>query len=172
MTKTLKIKDEDAVAHVALCMNEPGVHLNDPLTLPCAQIVWAIHGERQHQCYWNDRFVTAVMCGMDEQSQRVAAWSAVSNGLIGYWEWRTHYGFDTAAALKHLDLVRKDFDPDDLRPPGRFPDYNYLAAGFPRALVEKFKLPTTVYGATLSAEQIKERNAFDLRYPELSPLYR
>ena len=125
---------QEAIAHVLKCQQEPGVHLNDPLTLASAECVWTIHHETQHQCYWNDRFVAAVMCGMSEEHQRRAARIAVQNGITGYWEWKTHYGFDTSKVLTYLGIIPFDYSPILKW------DYSFLPRSLCSSLSDKFNL--------------------------------
>src|SRR3989344_1878047 len=80
---------------VARCMTDPSKYLKNPMTVLCAEYLFENHA--LHQCYWNDRFCIAVMCGLWSNRQRLAAWCVVSNGLNLYWEWRTHSGYDMAA---------------------------------------------------------------------------
>jgi hypothetical protein len=169
MTETLEISPAVAIAHVTKCVNEPGVHLTDPVTLLSAQYVWNRMGEHQHQCYWNDRFVAAVMCGMDEQSQRIAAWAAVSNGLMGYWEWKTHCGFDMGAVLKHLGVIAATYNttPDANR------NYCTLPDEVCKALIVKFRLPTYCLcqgRADLTDEELEDMRELDSHYPKFTLL--
>jgi hypothetical protein len=171
VTEELTLTREAAMEHVMRCMADPSAYASDPLTMPSAQLLF--NDKRMHQCYWNDRFAVAVMCGMDEQSQRIAAWAAVSNGLKGYWEWETHAEYDAAAVLKHLGIIPADFDPNQLRPKGRFPDYNHLPVELCKALIDKFKLPTTLFGRPdLTEKQLADQRKLDGHYAQLSPLKR
>lgn len=169
MTEAVELTTKEAFAHVRTCVNEPGVHLEDSRTLSSAQCVWNSMGEHQHQCYWNDRFAAAIMCGMDEHAQRVAAWAAVSNGLIGYWEWMSHAGFDMVAVLKHLGIVPPEYDPG-MENRGR---YVPLPDELCKALIEKFKLPTYCLckgRADLTEEELADLRELDSHYPKFSPL--
>ncbi|HEX3099808.1 MAG TPA: hypothetical protein VHQ41_02435 [Patescibacteria group bacterium] len=93
-----------------------------------------------HQCYWNDRLVIAVMCRLPWKLQQRAAWCAANNGLIGYWEWQTHFGFSTAAVLEKLEI------PLDLgfstRPSPANSMYYLLDRSIVVALAKHFDLPT------------------------------
>jgi hypothetical protein len=158
VTDAIIVAWKKAVAWVQKCIAEPGVHLGDPRTLSSAQRVF--DDRRGHQCYWNDRFCAAVICGMDERFQRLAAWCTVSNGLNGYWEPRTHFGFDGVAVLKYLGIVEAE----------NYHEVNSMYANLPlsvcRALVEKFRLPTTRFGKeSLSLDEAKEHDEFSATYP-------
>jgi hypothetical protein len=121
-------------------------------------------GERQHQSCWNDRFAAAVMCGMDEQSQRIAAWAAVSNGLIGYWEWKTRNQLQVGAALKYIGIEYNDLPQTSWR----FPAYSYLRDELCRSLIIRFNLPTLYFSggnAQLTEEQEMERLELNRHYP-------
>ncbi len=58
-----------------------------------------------HQCYWNNRFFLAIKFDLPEKMQRQAAWMAVLNGLNGYWEWKTHSGYDLVQALHAIGVT-------------------------------------------------------------------
>ncbi|KND49603.1 MAG: hypothetical protein AB203_00785 [Parcubacteria bacterium C7867-008] len=165
MTQAVELTDKEAFAHVAKCVKEPGAHLENPLTRLSAQRVWTGHNEHQHQCYWNDRFVAAVLCGMDLQYQRIAAWAVVSNGLSSYFEWTTHYGYDMATALKYLGVIPEDFDL------GPQQCYTRLDFEICEAIVKKFNLPTSRFGrGNLTDEQQEDRQELDSHYPKFSHL--
>ena len=145
---------------VEQCMADPARHLGDPMTLLCAEFMFK--NQPTHQCYWNNRFCIAVMCGLQEDQRRLAAWCAVSNGLNGYWEWRTHSAYDMATMLKYLDIVADDFSA-----PEKGGMYSTLAGGIAAKLAERFRLPTTNFSMEkrLTEEEHREREAFNRTYP-------
>lgn len=145
---------------VDLCVANPAEYLKNPMTLLCAE--FEFKNQPVHQCYWNNRFCIAVMCGLWENKQRLAAWCAVSNGLNGYWEWQTHSGYDMAAVLKYLGIVADDFSA-----PKNGDGYCTLDAGIAAKLVEKFELPTTHFSMQkkLTVEENRKREIFNKKYP-------
>ena len=163
-----------ASTRVEECIANPAKYLKDPVTLLCAE--FKFENQPLHQCYWNNRFCIAIMCELDDYSQRVAAWCAVSNGLNGYWEWRTHSGYDMAAVLKYLGVVADDFialkTHDETHDETHGGMYCTLTNGIAAKLVEKFRLPTARFRmeSGLGVEEHQEREAFNKKYPYLSVL--
>ena len=104
------------------------------------------------------------MCGLPYSKQRQAAWCAVSNGLNGYWEWKTHGGYDMANVLKYLGIASSEFD-DTV--PAIYSIINWQIA---ERIVEHFKLPTTIFGGTLTENEALERNYLNELYPYTSVL--
>lgn len=95
-------------------------------------------GRGSHVCYQNDNFYVAVMCGLDERRLRFAAAQALNNGLIGYWEWKTHAGWDMQIALQKLE-ISDDSIPDIST--NRAINYDELRPTLCQKLAEKFQLP-------------------------------
>lgn len=152
----------EAYEQMQKCIDEPGKHLDDPLTKEAAKILYA--DPRQHQCYWNNRFAVAVMCGMSERHQRAAAWCVVDTGTrgYGYFEWVTHDGYDMVKVLKYLKIVGEDFEA-----PERTRDLRYcwIPDKIKEALVEKFRLPPTFvkYDELTQAERAEYNELNDVR---------
>jgi hypothetical protein len=90
--------------HIKLCMDDPDAHLNDPLT-PITALWYYENGFAAHQCYWNDRFCIAVACNMPLRYKQEAAEAIVGNGRSGYFEWRTHYGYNMVRVFKQLGIA-------------------------------------------------------------------
>ena len=57
-----------------------------------------------HQCYWNDRFCVAVMCGLPLEFKRTSAHALCRNGRAGYFEWCTHAKYDVKKVFEHLGI--------------------------------------------------------------------
>lgn len=91
-----------------------------------------------HVCYQNDNFYVAAICGLDERRLRFAAAQALNNGLIGYWEWKTHAGWDMQIALQKLEI--SDYSIPDIST-NRLIDYDELRPTLCQKLTEKFQLP-------------------------------
>lgn len=130
-----------------------------------------------HQCYWNNRFCIATMCGMSDEHQRTAAWCLVSNGVKGYWEWITHSSYPLYTVLEHLGILNINnvqFGvPNTLEKKIglRWQDFNNDYRVAPNLLlyklVERYRLPTTYFSARiLSPEEQKEREKFNRVYAQ------
>jgi len=88
-----------------------------------------------HQCYWNDRLYIAIRFGLDEEHQRKAVVnSVVANGRSGYFEQRTHFGFDNRRLLQEQGV------PTEFLPAmhGGALDYQDLDERVIRTVAEKF----------------------------------
>lgn len=95
--------DFDQAIHIIREQIENGRHQNTP---ELALAITAFDaGLPLHHCYNNDRFAVAVLCDEPIERQRMVAGLAAYNGRAEYWEWKTHFGFDTMAALKRLCIV-------------------------------------------------------------------
>lgn len=151
---------------VRVCAAQPNRYRHQPQTILAAK--WVLeYGLPSHQCYWNDRFAIAILCDLDWQTQRLATWCLVSNGLQDYWEWQTHCGFDIGAILKKLDVLESEFQPPKAT--------TYTPVGHPhvlRRLVEKYNLPTCHFdpSRSLADRESAERNQFNGAYPYASVL--
>lgn len=145
---------------VHACVKEPALHRDNPALLCAAE--HQFHHRAGHQCYWNNSFCIAVMCGMSWQDQRQAAWCVVNNGLNDYWEWTTHAGFETAAALKYLKIVSEDFQPPKVEG-----GYCTLEREIMERLVQHFNLPTNMFDSArqLSDNEERLRSHFRQNYP-------
>lgn len=137
---------------------------DDPSFIHAAHFAYT--DQPPHQCYWNDRFCIAVMCDMDWELQRLAAWCAVSNGMNGYWEWNTHTGYDVAHVLKRIGLLPEGFV---LPPHGPYSD---LRGAVSVSIIHYFNLPTTIGGVKkrLNEADLEERDRFNHTYPYASVL--
>ncbi|MFH0869200.1 MAG: hypothetical protein V1839_03160 [archaeon] len=95
-----------------------------------------------HQSYWNDRFYIAVKFGIDEERQKMAvANSVIANGRIGYFEKRTHEGFDNEKLLN--EMLKDQGITVELEPIVFFGTqlrYSRLDEEIIRAVAEKFKI--------------------------------
>ena len=150
---------EFAENRIKQCIANPML-VDDPVTTISALLWW--DNFPAHQCYWNDRFAIAVMCGLDER-QKIAAWCVVSNGINGYFEWETHYGYNMVEALCRLGILDDNFtSPHD---PNNY--YRHLSSDIAKAIVKKFDLPTMLFGykQELTEEEKARRGRFNARYP-------
>lgn len=147
------------------CITDSAKYLKNPMTLLCAEYLF--ENQAAHQCYWNNRFCIAVMCDMWQNSQRLAAWCSVSNGINGYWEWTTHSGYDMVAVLKSIDIV-----PADFVAPNGGKSYCVLDGRIAAKLAEKFDLPTSHFGTRrqLTERDEREREYFKSKYPHVHVL--
>jgi hypothetical protein len=146
------------------CMDDPKSWQGNPVVTLAA---WYKHDHQpSHQCYWNNRFCIAVMCGLSWYIQRIAAWCAVSNALNGYWEWETHSGYDVAATLKYLGIVEEKFE---VAPAYTKSNYAHIDMDLLIKIAKFFNLPTVVISHhkenVLSADEEREREFFNSRYP-------
>ncbi len=136
-----------------------------------------------HQCYWNDRFCVATMCQLSFHRQQLAAWCLVSNGIVGYWEWRTHAGYlmeDVLSSLALINLNRIDSDQRTeeekqmgLRRQMFHPGYSRAPDVLLKKIALRFDLPTSYFcrGAVLSDRAEADRERFNKMYPyEKKPL--
>lgn len=141
------------------CLENPAL-VDDPITTMSALLWW--HNFPSHQCYWNDRFCVAVICGL-ESRQRLAAWCIVSNGENGYFEWETHYKYNMVEALRRIGVVGNNFiPPNDLAG-----YYFHLSPDIAKAIIQKFDLPTRKfdYKQYFSDKEKQERGYFNQVYP-------
>ena len=58
-----------------------------------------------HRCYWNNRFFLAIKFDLPAKKKRESAELAVENGHDGYWEWRTHSGYDMVRLLREVGII-------------------------------------------------------------------
>ncbi len=93
-----------------------------------------------HQCYWNDRFVEAVVCDFSLPVQRRAAHHVISNGRQGYFEQVTHNGYHTIPVFERLGLSLAGAISAK---PGSGLMYFYLNDRVLRQLRTRFDLPIT-----------------------------
>lgn len=139
-------------ARVSECMENPDEHSGKPKTVIAGEHCWA--NQAAHQCYWNNRFVLAVMCGLGLWKMRQSAWYVVSNGIMGYFEWKTHAGYDMAKVLERLGIDTSTLDKtcDGV-------GYCKLAPSVCKVLIETFDLPTTAFGVkkSLTPDQLRDR---------------
>ncbi len=123
----------------------------------------AYENQARHQCYWNNRFCIAVMCSLDLELQRQAAWCIVNNALIGYWEWYTHSGYPMHYALRHTKIPNLDM------PMTRENGYALISRSEPflQKIVLHFKLPTAYFDhRSLTLEEQSERAMWNAKYAE------
>jgi hypothetical protein len=121
---------------------------------------WLYEHNAAHQCYWNDRFCAAVACNLPQSYQTQAAWCLVSNGLRGYFEWRTHAGYDMTSILKRLGIDVPESE-------GPFGDGYYSPSEDILAAIAKlFNLPTTCFGykTKLSDEELRAKERLNSKY--------
>lgn len=127
-----------------------------------------------HQCYWNDRFCVATLCGLSEEKQRQAAWCLVSNGINNYWEWYTHGGYELHNCLFHLKIkvATGNVRPINIAPIGI--PWSCINPGYtspPRELlleiIKHFRLPTSRLDLSraLTESEQRERDTFNKIYP-------
>jgi len=115
-------------------MENPPAEVDNVLLL-AAMFVFD-HGLPSHQCYWNDRFCVAVMLNLPKRMQQKAAWCVINNGMTGYWEWHTHYGFSMVKALSRIGIKVEGFS-------GKEFGYYDLNTEIARKIAEYFDLPST-----------------------------
>lgn len=139
-----------AHAHVKECIADPETHWKDPITVMSALFEWDC--QAAHQCYWNNRFVIAVMCNMCLFNKRTSAWGLVCNGQSGYFEWTTHSGYKVADVFRHLGI-------QDVNPPERQDSYCRAPKHILDQIADIFDLPTTTYGRKnrLTDDEKRER---------------
>jgi hypothetical protein len=145
------------------CIKEPAKYRDDPLTRLCAE--YAFTHQSAHQCYWNNRFVIAVMCGLDLEKIRLAAWCLVSNGLNEYFEWITHAGYPMSQVFDHLGITHEQ--------PRYIQTMHYkLDHRVCKQLIEEFQLPTTKLcpSRILTDEEQHERIRMNREYPHSDSL--
>ncbi|HLP43888.1 MAG TPA: hypothetical protein VK145_01260 [Candidatus Nanoarchaeia archaeon] len=96
-----------------------------------------------------------MMCGLGLSRMRQAAWFLVSNGIMGYFEWKTHAGYDMSKALERLGI-----DTSKLDKTRDSTGYSKLSPDICRVLVAMFNLPTTAFGVmtSLTADQLRDRD--------------
>ncbi len=125
--------------------------------------------QAEHHCYWNNRFVLAVVCGLELHSLRLAAWCLVSNGVNGYFEWKTHSGYDMTVAFDTLGIDTSRVVKKEGTGSGIYCELDGAMCGI---LADMFNLPTTLVGTKLSLtdEEKREADRFDKKYPYRSVL--
>lgn len=121
------------------CIADPEAHKNEPMTVLSALRAW--DWNPVHQCYWNNRFVIAVMCNMPLWNKQRAAWAVICNGAIGYFEWKTHSGYKMADVFRYLGI-------EGINSPPHRNDYGYsrLSKSISDQLADMFNLPTVTFG--------------------------
>jgi len=146
---------------VAECVQDPEKHRKDPLTYLYARLYY--HSQPIHHCYWNDRFVAAVMCDMPLENIRTAAWCVVCNGANSYFEWITHGGHDMRKVFAYLGIDTSHAYASVLNPKS----YVKLDQEILKTLIEMFNLPTTYLDvkSTLDSDEFALRKEFNRMYP-------
>ena len=139
------------------CIEDPDKFTNDPITKIMAE--WEYENQASHQCYWNNRFVIAIMCKMPLWQIKMATWCLVSNGINRYFEWKTHSGYDMKTVFKYLGLDTPTFISYGM--------YHYLDSPICEKLVTMFNLPTNKFGRIepLTDRETTEREFFNRKYP-------
>jgi len=125
-------------AIVKRCLANPAAQHDDDVS---QMRIWAETADILpiHECYWNDRFVEAVVCNFSLPVQRRAAHHVISNGRQGYFEQVTHNGYHTIPAFERLGLSLAGAISAK---PGSGTMYFYLNERVLRQLRTKFDLPT------------------------------
>jgi hypothetical protein len=116
---------------------------------------------------WNDRFALAVLCGLPFERRQEAAWCAVSNGLLGYWQPLTHDGVRMAEVLQTFGVTQR-FDTSQK---SEGPGYVWLHDETIAAIARQFRLPTRRAGYEhFTLDQQRLREYLTRSYPRHSPL--
>ena len=78
----------------------------DKDTLDAAHLLYK--SQPLHECYWNNRFAIAVMCGLPQPLQRLAAFAVLLNSTTHHFEWITHSDYRMSDALKRIKINLDD----------------------------------------------------------------
>lgn len=145
------------------CMLDPDTHQSDPLTYICAN--WCYQEKPHHQCYWNDRFVIAVMCNLSFEEKQAATWAIICNSHIRYFEWFTHYGYYMLDAFQYIGIAV----PEECKNLRSRTEYTSLHHSIICDLVTVFNLPSEHYryGEPLDANGVTLKNALNKLHPKL-----
>ncbi|GEM_PF-2689568 len=121
-----------------------------------------------HQCYWNNRFFLAVKFDLPEEMQRTAAWKAITNGLNGYWEWRTHSGYDLVQAMQEIGIT--EGVPEKA---ANVPDHLYIPVekDVLAQIARKFNLPTKRFDKSRLNDWADEDRDFRKRLADMTTLF-
>lgn len=145
-------------------MEDPETHQSEPLTLLCAN--WEYNHQPLHQCYWNCRFVVAIMCNLSYEEKQMAAWAVICNSMNKYFEWVTHSGYSMLDTFQYLgiDIL------EDYLSLARSSQYISLPGSIIDSLVVMFDLPTEVWrtGLQLDHAGIELRRKLNSLHPKLS----
>jgi hypothetical protein len=90
-----------------------------------------------HTCYWNDRFYIAVKADLPENYRNLAAHKSMQNGINGYFETRTHFGFDMIKLLEDLG-----FEEPQIKIKEKNIIYYSLESEVIKFIQDKFKCPS------------------------------